>query len=184
MSTRSTWLNRRQIDGGIDRVALPDGVPGRLWLCGKHAIAPDRQRLVEEVGGAATIVCLVERHELAERYPEYVKWLDASDREAAVWWPIPDLHAPDADQIGPLVADLVARLEAGETLVVHCGAGMGRAGTTAACVLIRLGVDADEAVRAVAAARPGAGPEAGAQRQLVVAFAASGAQDERGEGDG
>lgn len=184
MSTRSTWLNRRQIDGGIDTVALPDSVPGRLWLCGKHAIAPDRQRLIDEVGGAATVVCLVERHELADRYPTYVEWLESADPGVAVWFPIPDLHAPDADRMGALVTDLVARLAAGETLVVHCGAGMGRAGTTAACVLIGLGVDADEAVRTIAAARPGAGPEVGAQRQLVMALAPSATQAPTGDGDG
>ncbi len=61
------WLSRRQQDGSIDRIPLPDGVPGALWLCGKHAIGRDQRKVIDEVGGAATVVCLVERHEVADR---------------------------------------------------------------------------------------------------------------------
>ncbi len=104
------------------------------------------------------------------RYPVYVAWLDGSTGVDSVWWPIPDLHAPDPVQMLPFVDDLVERLTGGATLVVHCGAGMGRAGTTAVCILIRLGVDPTEASRRVAEARPGSGPEVGAQRDLVEAF--------------
>jgi protein-tyrosine phosphatase len=125
--------------------------------------------VIDEVGGAATVVCLVERHELEPRYPEYVAWIDGVGT-GVIWWPIPDLHAPRADRALPLVDELVARLQRGEALIVHCGGGMGRAGTLAACVLIRLGVGPAVAVDLVAAARPGAGPEVGAQRELVEAI--------------
>jgi protein-tyrosine phosphatase len=69
------------------------------------------------------------------------------------------------------VDELAARLRAGETLVVHCAAGKGRTGTTAACVLMALGAGLDAALRQIAAARPGAGPEVGSQRELVEHFA-------------
>jgi protein-tyrosine phosphatase len=173
------WLSRRQLDGGVDRVPLPDGVRGSLWLCGKHAIAPDRRKVIEEVGGTTTVVCLVERHELDGRYPEYVAWLERSDATDVVWFPIPDLHAPDVGRLSPLVDQLVRHVHEGEALVVHCGAGMGRAGTIAACVLIRLGLAPDVALQSVADARPGAGPEVGAQRELVDTFA----RLERADGD-
>ncbi len=161
------WLSRRQQDGSIDRIPLPQGVPGALWLCGKHAIGRDQQKVVDEVGGAATVVCLVERHELADRYPSYVEWLQRPDASDVVWFPIPDLHAPDPAGAATFVDDLVQRVHCGETLIVHCGAGMGRAGTIAVCVLNRLGVPVDEALATVAAERPGAGPEVGAQLELV-----------------
>ena len=161
-----SWLSRRQRDGGLDRIPLPPEVPGQLWLCGKHAIGPDRRTLLDEVGGTATVVCLTERHELADRYPTYVAWLD-DPASPSRWFPIHDLHAPDPDTMERFVGDLVELLRAGETLVVHCAAGKGRAGTTAVCVLLAVGLPLDEALAHVAAARPGAGPEVGAQHDLV-----------------
>lgn len=166
MSRSPAWLNRRQRDGGVDRVPLPAGVPGHLWLCGKHAIGPDHAALLDEVGGRPTVVCLTERHELVDRYPAYVDWLD--DPASPVrWFPIHDLHAPDVRTMEGFVGELVGLLRSGETLVVHCAAGKGRAGTTAVGVLVALGVPLDEALDVVATSRPGAGPEAGVQRQLV-----------------
>jgi hypothetical protein len=165
-SSQSGWLNERQRDGGVDRVILPDDVGGALFLCGKHAIAGRY-----ESGAWDTVVCLVERHELVDRYPDYVRWLDGAG-ERAIWFPIPDLHAPEVDQMVELVEQLVALLRAGRRLVVHCAAGKGRAGTTAVCVLTTLGVTVDDALAQVAASRPGAGPEAGVQRELVDELAA------------
>ena len=65
----------RSRDGGIDRIPLPDDVPGALWLCGKHHIADDVDAVVERTG-ATTVVCLTRRDELADRYPRYVTWLE------------------------------------------------------------------------------------------------------------
>lgn len=165
-----SWLTRRQRDGGIDPIPLPVDVPGRLWLCGKHAIGPDHLALLAEIGGSATVVCLTERHEIADRYPAYVAWLD-DPASPTRWFPIHDLHAPDPDTMERFGSELVDRLLAGETLVVHCAAGKGRAGTTAVCVLLALGVPLDDALETVARSRPGAGPEVGVQRQLVHVLA-------------
>jgi hypothetical protein len=49
---------------------------------------------------------------------------------------------------------------------------MGRAGTVAAGLLAELGVPMDEAVARVALHRPMAGPEVGAQVDLLAALAA------------
>lgn len=157
----------RRHGAGIDQIPLPGGVPGELWLCGKHDIA-GRQGWGSGTTSLpwSTIVCLAERHELEGRYPEYAAWLDRAG-DQALWWPIPDLHAPTLEATLSVVDDLADRLRRGDSLLVHCGAGFGRAGTTAVCVLIRLGVPVDEAERVVADHRPMAGPEVGAQRDLV-----------------
>jgi len=119
--------------------------------------------------GATTVVCLVEAHELTDRYPDYLEWIStaADDR---IWFPIHDLHAPTLERALPLLDELERRVRVGEHLLVHCAAGIGRAGTIAACLLIRLGMDAPTALAHVAAHRPMAGPEAGAQRALVEAI--------------
>jgi protein-tyrosine phosphatase len=162
----SPWHSERSLDGGVDEVALPDG-PGRLWLCGKHAVAPDPEALLERLG-ATTVVALNEIHELDDRYPDYVGWLRSSGK--AVWHPVPDLHAPTLSETLTLVDDLLRLIRNGDHVVLHCGAGIGRAGTIAAALLIRAGLSHDDALARVASSRPMAGPEAGAQRDLLVAL--------------
>lgn len=173
------WLGSRGRDGGIDVVPLPVG-SGVLSICGKHAIGPDPEAALLR-SGATTVVCLVEQHELADRYPQYVNWLRSNTTrpdgaafrsgERAVWLPVHDLHAPSAAQAVRLVDDLLGRLRRGEHLLVHCGAGIGRAGTVAACLLIALGMGHDAALEHLARHRPMAGPEVGAQRELVRTIA-------------
>jgi protein-tyrosine phosphatase len=158
-----TWPLGRARDGGVDEVPVPG--PGRLWLCGKHAVGPDVEAVLASTG-ATVVVCLNERAELVERYPAYVAWLERDPR--ALWYPVPDLHAPPLDEARALVADLRARLDAGDGLLVHCGAGIGRAGTLAAAVLLGYGIPLDDALAIVRASRPMAGPEAGAQVELLA----------------
>ena len=156
--------------GGIHEVPV-DAAPGRLWLCGKHVIAPAPTSLLAMLP-ADTVVCLTQRHELEHRYPDYIAWLDAAGPERAVWFPVHDLGAPDVERAVPFLDDLVARLRAGDGLIVHSAAGIGRAGTTAVALLVVLGMPVDDALRHVRAHRPMAGPEAGSQLQFVRAVAA------------
>ena len=166
---RASWrTSERSRNGGLDQVPV-HGVAGRLWLCGKHLVGPDVHAAVARVD-ADVVLCLNQRHELEDRYPDYVGWLRTDPR---AWWvPVPDLHAPPLDEAVPVVEALVAHLEAGRTVLAHCGAGIGRAGTIAAAVLVAWGATVDEATSVVAASRPGAGPAAGAQRELLDQLAA------------
>jgi protein-tyrosine phosphatase len=165
----SDWPNGRSLHGGVDEVPLPSSAGGRLWLCGKHFIAPDPEGALVRVG-ATTAVCLTEAAELVERYPDYVAWLRANQPARALWWPIPDLHAPDLANAVVLLDQLRSRLGSGQSLLLHCGAGIGRAGTVAAALLVKMGLTPADAVAHVAAQRPMAGPEAGAQTELLEAL--------------
>jgi protein-tyrosine phosphatase len=147
---------------------------GRLFLCGKHFVGPDPEAAMARVG-ATVVVCLSETAELADRYPDYLAWLRAHQPVRALWFPIPDLHAPEMGDAAPMLEQLRARLDDGETLLLHCGAGIGRAGTVAAALLITMGGELEDALATVAASRPTAGPEVGAQAALLVALAAAGA---------
>jgi len=164
------WLGPRGRDGGIDTLTLP--IPtGGISMCGKHAVAPDVHAALDRCG-ATTVVCLVEEHEIVGHWPEYVAWLRANDGGSAVWFPVHDLHAPPFDVAERLLLALLARIDDGEHLLLHCAAGMGRTGTLAACLLVRMGMSMNDALLAVRTARPGAGPEAGVQMDLVSAVAA------------
>ena len=159
------------LDGGVHRIALD--VAGSLWLCGKHAIAPDPSVLFSRIGLDAPdvdVVCLVEEHEITDRYPEYVGWLRASSN--ALWFPVHDLSSPPSSQAFALYDEVWRRLAGGRHVVAHCGAGMGRAGTLAVAVCLHAGFDLDAALDHVRRARPGAGPEVGAQLDVVGELAA------------
>jgi Cyclin-dependent kinase inhibitor 3 (CDKN3) len=162
------WLGERSWHGGCDEIPLPTG-RGRLWLCGKRFVGSDPDEALAEVGGDH-VVCLCEEHELKERYPDYVDWL-SGELGRATWFPIPDVHAPDLRPAVDFLDQLQVRLSAGEGLIMHCGAGIGRAGTMAAALLIRMGQSLGEALSTVAAHRPMAGPEAGAQQTFLVEVA-------------
>ena len=164
----SEWIAQRSRHGGVDEIPLP-ATAGGLWLCGKHFIGPDPEGAMRAVR-ATTVVCLNQQRELDDRYPHYVEWLHMQSAERVVWHPIPDLGAPPVPVAAQLVDDLCRRVERGETLLVHCGAGIGRAGTIAVGLLMRMGVPRDAALVTVAVNRPMAGPEAGALRELLLAL--------------
>jgi protein-tyrosine phosphatase len=96
-----------------------------------------------------------------------VAWLDQHAPARAAWFPVPDLGAPPVEQFARIVGTIADRLTASETVVVHCAAGIGRAGTVAAGVLMQIELPHDDALAHVAAHRPMAGPEAGAQQRLL-----------------
>lgn len=164
----------RSRNGGIDEIPLtdlPHPVNGRLWLCGKHKAAPDPDALLKETG-ATTMVCLVQPHEIEGHWPHYPLWLRANAPERAVWFQVPDLNALPLDSMMPFFEDLSARLTRGEGLIVHCAAGIGRSGTTAVALLTMHGMHLTDALTHVRAHRPMAGPEVGAQMDLVRAIGA------------
>jgi protein-tyrosine phosphatase len=117
---------------------------------------------------ATMMVCLTERHEIVDRYENYVTWLGQHSQSRAIWFPVPDLHAPPLAEAISLVSRLDALLSDGARVIMHCAAGIGRSGTMAAAVLMWGGMSAVEATAQVAASRPMAGPEVGPQRELLM----------------
>lgn len=85
--------------------------------------------------------------------------------------PVPDRCAPhDAQAFEDTLQEVLGALLDGQNVVLHCRGGLGRAGTLAACLLVRMGLDADEAIAKVRLARPGA-VETGTQVEFVRRYA-------------
>lgn len=156
------------MDGGIHEVPIT-GVTGRLWVCGKHRIAPNPEEVLSTTS-ATHVVCLVKEFELKDRFDEYIVWLRESGR--ATWAPTSDFGFDPLDRVLPLFESVFARMNVGESVIVHCGAGLGRAGTFASALCVMAGMDVDDAVAHVRRHRPGAGPEVGEQRAILEELAA------------
>ena len=152
-------------DGGIHEVPL-DGTVGKLWLCGKHFIGPDVEAIRAE-RNITYVVCLVEEHELRDRYDAYAQWHRDNAGSPSVWFPIPDLSYPSFDDALEFVEHVTELVRDKGSIVVHCAAGIGRAGTTATAILMMLGMPMYEALSHVRAHRPMAGPETGRQEEFI-----------------
>ena len=88
--------------------------------------------------------------------------------------PIGDFGVPDDAQLLATLDLLDELLAAGETVYVHCHAGVGRTGTVIACRLVRQGATPDQALARLAQLRAGCrtrarpSPETAGQRALVA----------------
>jgi len=113
------------------------------------------------------IVCLAGSEEVRAKSPSYAAALTAKTLPCSVEsFPIPDFGIPgDRDAFWSLALKIATRLKASGRVLIHCGAGIGRTGTLAACVLLALGEPQANAEQAVSAA--GSHPETPEQKELV-----------------
>lgn len=83
--------------------------------------------------------------------------------------PISDRDVPPSEASAiELITELHAELVAGRGIAVHCRMGIGRASVIAAGVLRLLGVEGEEALRRIAAARGLQVPDTDQQRQWLL----------------
>ena len=155
------------------QVSLPPDVAGRLYL---HSLPGrvepfDQCRAALERHGVTRVVSLLALDEIRRKSPDYAEAIGARTLPCA--WealPVPDFGVPaDMDEFAALTRRLAEGVRAGERVLIHCGAGIGRTGLLAVCLLLALGLPLPEAAEAVRAA--GAGPETPGQRRWVEKFA-------------
>ena len=161
-------------DAGIaGRIGLTFA-PGKrdFWGDWRRDLAADLERLREEYR-CDLLVSLMEPHE----YPLLgIPGLFESCVECGievVHFPIKDLCAPPPEAMESfteLLAGILDSARAGRTVVIHCRGGIGRTGTVAACCLVALGSEPDEAIDQVRAVRPGS-IEMPEQEDWVAEFA-------------
>jgi predicted protein tyrosine phosphatase len=153
-------------------VALPPQVPGSLWLGSMPGRFESWNAFEARAHRArlALVVCLTPRSELAELSPSYhaavvqgtvpFRWLNL---------PMPNFGVPeDRAAFRREVQHIANALRLGDAVLLHCAAGMGRTGSTAACVLKALGLDTEEALQRVRDA--GSNPQNAQQSGVVDWF--------------
>lgn len=159
--------NARQPAAGARMITwLPPtllGASGRLGLAhspGSRQRSRDDELDEFVAAGVQHVICLQEAYEFSQRPLD--ETLD--ERRTAVETrgmrfthePIPDMAAPTLARTQRIVSALGAELALGRSVVVHCWAGLGRAGTIAACALIDAGHGPQLAVALLRDLRPGA----------------------------
>ena len=150
-------------------VSVPPHASGQLVL---HRM-PGRHEDIEECWDEVkrlpvhAIVCLASDKEIAEKSPHYFSAIEQAAVPCERWpLPVPDYGVPESAGEFLSLADRVAEsLKQGDNILVHCGAGIGRTGTFAVLVLMRLRIPLDEALKRVQAA--GSGPENGPQHAFL-----------------
>jgi protein-tyrosine phosphatase len=122
----------------------------------------------------ATVVSLLEPAEVAELGLGGEPALCASRGIEFLSFPMPDCGVPpSARAFDTFLAPLVMRLRGGAAIGVHCRAGIGRAGLTAACILIRAGIPYPLTFPAISRARRVKVPDTDQQESWVERFAAA-----------
>jgi predicted protein tyrosine phosphatase len=158
------------------QVMLPPGCKGRLFLTGMPGRYQDVQRALEEwnklkaeVGkDRMLMLSLVDEAEIRHKSPEYAKSVHAGLWEGErMSFPIPDFGTPENEKaFREIIVDVATALGSGTNVVIHCGAGIGRTGMAAVCVLAAMGVSIKDATSAVRAA--GSGPETPEQAAVAT----------------
>lgn len=138
-------------------------MPGRFESWADFAATAQRNRV-------ALVVCLTPRSEVAELSPAYHAAI-ARGQQPFRWMNLPmrNFGVPqDTAGFRRDVRDIADALRRGEAAMLHCAAGIGRTGSTAACVLKALGLTAEDALQRVRDA--GSNPENAKQSGLVDWF--------------
>ena len=156
----------------LDFSTLLPAVPGRIWLAAMPGRLESWDGFLAQARAhsIARVVCLTPRHEIASLSPAYHAAL--AHAELPFTWqalPMRDLGLADQAQVFRDGIDAVAQaVRAGDAVLLHCAAGIGRTGTAAACLLKRLGVPTAVAVQRVRDA--GSSPESALQSGLIDGF--------------
>ena len=154
------------------QVKLPENVKGSLHLHSMPGRYETYDKFIEELNQSDInlIISLNFLFKIEEKSPEYynaivsgylpVEWLNYEIQD----YDVPD----DLEDFLRFLLDLRGLIEAGKHVLVHCGAGIGRTGLFAVCLLISLGLSKEEAFKRIISA--GSNPEMDIQLDFIDRF--------------
>lgn len=153
-------------------LSLPPDVPGRIWLASMPGRSEPWPAFLDEARRARLdfAVCLNPLDEITELSPSYHQAIVGNTLPFR-WLHLPMNNFGLAQQLQAFrggVEQVTEAVQRGESVLIHCAAGIGRTGSLVACVLKNLGAPRDEALAAVRAA--GSSPESAVQTGLVDGF--------------
>lgn len=125
--TNFSWLIENKLAGS----GMPTSFDEFQWLVNQ---------------GVKSIVTMTE-NSLPENWIQSIDYLHV---------PTPDLTAPDMDKIDSAVEFIHQQISKNSSVMVHCAAGMGRAGTILACYFVKYKkLSAKDAIKKIRDERPG-----------------------------
>ena len=139
---------------------MPPGISGTLFL---HSM-PGREEPLQAAWAEASrqeikgIVCLTGSHEIRAKSPDYATAMDTGSVPfEMLCCEIPDYETPsDREAFCKLVFKVATRVKNGDSMLIHCGAGIGRTGMFATAVLMAMGLSQKQAAEEVSKAGSGA----------------------------
>lgn len=151
---------------------LPPTAAGQVWLNAMPGRLEPWPRFLAEAAakGIQEVLCLNPMFEVQRLSPAYAQAI-AEGRLPFRWTHLPMQDfglAAEVASYRAAVDTLAQTVASGGVVMVHCAAGIGRTGTTAACLLKTLGVDTAVALQRVLDA--GSNPESALQRGLIDSF--------------
>lgn len=157
----------------ISWVPLPEGTSGKLGLSccpglGPIGLEDDCKSIAEQ--GVFRVVSLNEPESRAQLGASRLSECLAEHEVLWQEFPITNYGVPDDAALAllpGLLDELVFSLTTGKAVLLHCFAGLGRAGTVAALLLVELGLEGMEAIEHVRAYRAGA-IESQSQEELIL----------------
>ncbi|MFO1328658.1 MAG: tyrosine-protein phosphatase [Rubrivivax sp.] len=151
---------------------LPAATAGRVWLSSMPGRLEGWPAFLDEAAahGIERVLCLNPLYEVERLSPAYAAAIAEGSLPFA-WTHLPMLDFGLAEQVDGYrrtLDDVADEVVAGRIVLLHCAAGIGRTGTTAACLLKRLGSPTAQALARVRAA--GSNPESALQQGLIERF--------------
>jgi len=150
--------------------------PGRLGIMARPRAG---DWLEDEIrgwrqAGVDLVVSLLELEEISDLGLQNEAGLCHGNGIDFVALPIPDRGVPASHGDARSIArDIVVRCAAGQSVAVHCRAGIGRSSVIAGCALVLAGMTAEDALAALSAARGLRVPDTDGQRDWLIGFAQS-----------